>query len=85
MIPTEQPDSSAIRVMPSDPRHLAASRSEQIWAAQAEAQRAHRRLPSALQSETKHATQKRREADRRDRNTRIQIEARTYVGRLISG
>lgn len=75
----------SLRVMPTDPRHAEATRSEQIWAAQAEAQRLHRRRPSTPQDETKHAAKKRREADRRDRDTRIQIEARTYVGRLISG
>ena len=84
-MPTAPPDRGDPRVMPTDPRHASATRSEQIWAAQAEAQRWHRRRPSTPQDETRHAAKKWRETDRRDRDTRIQIEARTYVGRLISG
>lgn len=82
---SDQLERDSLRVMPADPRHAGATRSEQIWAAQAEAQRLYRRQPSTPQDETKHAAKKRREADRRDRDTRIQIEVRTYVGRLISG
>lgn len=81
-----RPDRDDLRVMPNDPRHAEATRSEQIWAAQAEAQRLHRhRQPTALDAETRHEAKQRRAAHNRARDARIRMEAGTYFGRTVSG